>query len=234
MCETRRAGLGPKPTTFEDTRRNWPRSRRMSSWRTAPQPCARCCKRPARSRSCFRSPATWSAAVSLTAWRTQAATPPDSCRWNSASAESGLSCSGKSRQVLRGWRSFGMPRRVREPAIAVIQAMAPTLRMEVTPLNVRDADEIERGVTALARTANGGLIVAAGPSAGVYRDLVITLAAQHKLPAVYFGRYFVGAGGLISLGVDYIDQYQRAAGYVDRILKGEKPADLPVQAPTKY
>jgi putative tryptophan/tyrosine transport system substrate-binding protein len=117
---------------------------------------------------------------------------------------------------------------------AVIQAMASTLKMEVTPLNVRDADEIERGVTALARTANGGLIVAAGPSAGVYRDLVITLAAQHKLPAVYFGRYFVGAGGLISLGVDYIDQYQRAAGYVDRILKGEKPADLPVQAPTKY
>jgi putative ABC transport system substrate-binding protein len=117
---------------------------------------------------------------------------------------------------------------------AVIQAMAPTLRMEVTPLNVRDADEIERSVTALARTANVGLIVAAGGSAVVHRDLIITLAAQHKLPAVYFVRHFVGAGGLISLGIDYIDQYQRAAGYVDRILKGEKPSDLPVQAPTKY
>ena len=117
---------------------------------------------------------------------------------------------------------------------AVIQALAPTLRMEVTPLNVRDADEIEHGVKAFARTANVGLIVTAGGSASFHRDLIITLAAQHKIPAVYFGRHFVGAGGLISLGIDYIDQYQRAAGYVDRILKGEKPADLPVQAPTKY
>ena len=99
---------------------------------------------------------------------------------------------------------------------------------------MRDAGEIERAVAAFARSPNGGLIVTAGASAALHRDLIITLAARHKLPAVYSERSFVAAGGLISYGADYIDQYRRAAGYVDRILKGEKPADLPVQAPTKY
>ena len=99
---------------------------------------------------------------------------------------------------------------------------------------MRDAGEIERAVAAFARSPNGGLIVTASALAHVHRELIIALAARHKLPAVYPTRYFVTAGGLISYGPDLVDQYRRAAGYVDRILKGEKPADLPVQAPTKY
>jgi ABC-type uncharacterized transport system substrate-binding protein len=116
---------------------------------------------------------------------------------------------------------------------AVIQAMAPSLKVDVNPINVRDAPEIERAVAAFARSSNGGLIVTSG-RASVHRNLIVTLAARHKLPAVYYAQFFVTAGGLISYGADYIDQYRRAAGYVDRILKGEKPAELPVQAPTKY
>ena len=114
----------------------------------------------------------------------------------------------------------------------VIQAVAPSLGVEVNPLNVRDAGEIERAVAAFARTLNDGLIVTGGGLR--HRDLIIALAARHKLPAVYVERYFVAAGGLISYGPEYVDQYRRASGYVDRILKGEKPADLPVQALTKY
>ncbi len=112
--------------------------------------------------------------------------------------------------------------------------MAQSLRVEVNPVNLREAGEIERAITAFARSPNGGLIVTASASAFLHRDLIVTLAARHKLPAVYFERSFVSAGGLVSYGPDYIDQYRRAAGYVDRILKGEKPADLPVQAPTRY
>ena len=130
---------------------------------------------------------------------------------------------------------------LRDPAIpsgtgqfGAIQAMAPSLRVEVNPVNVRDAGEIERAIAAFARSANGGLIVPAGAAGISLRDLIVTLAAWHKLPAVYFERLFVTAGGLLSYGIDQIDQYRRAAGYVDRILKGEKPADLPVQAPTRY
>jgi ABC-type uncharacterized transport system substrate-binding protein len=115
-----------------------------------------------------------------------------------------------------------------------IQSAAPSLGVEVSPVNVRDAGEIERAVAAFARSSNGGLIVTVSALAVVHRDLIITLAARHKLPAVYYERNFVADGGLISYGPDYLDQYRRAAGYVDRILKGEKPADLPVQAPTKY
>ena len=117
---------------------------------------------------------------------------------------------------------------------AAIQAVAPSLGVEANPVNVRDAGEIERAVAAFARAPNGGLIVTASPAAALHRELIISLAARHKLPAVYFERPFVAAGGLISYGPDQIDMYRRAAGYVDRILKGEKPADLPVQAPTKY
>ena len=116
----------------------------------------------------------------------------------------------------------------------VIQAVAPSLRVEVSSFNKRDASEIERVVTAFARSPNGGLIVTAGGPAFLNRDLIIALAARHKLPAIYFDRAFVAAGGLLSYGPDRIDLYRRAAGYVDRILKGEKPADMPVQAPTKY
>jgi putative ABC transport system substrate-binding protein len=117
---------------------------------------------------------------------------------------------------------------------AVIQAMAPSLRVEVNPVNARDAGEIERAIAAFARSANGGLIVTGSALAALHRGLIVTLAARHKLPAVYFFRSFVAAGGLISYGADFVDQYRRAAGYVDRILRGEKPADLPVQGPTKY
>ena len=116
----------------------------------------------------------------------------------------------------------------------VIQAVAPSLRVEVTPVNMRDADEIERFLAAFARAPSGGLIVTASGPAYSYRDLIITLAARQKLPAVYFEHFFVAAGGLMSYGPDYLDQYRQAAGYVDRILKGEKPADLPIQAPTRY
>ena len=112
--------------------------------------------------------------------------------------------------------------------------MAPSLGVEVSPVNVRNASEIERGVAAISRGANGGLIVPAGGWAVRHRDLIISRAGQHKLPAVYYDRYFVTAGGLISYGPDLVDQYRQAAGYIDRILKGEKPADLPVQMPTKY
>jgi putative ABC transport system substrate-binding protein len=117
---------------------------------------------------------------------------------------------------------------------AVIQSVSRSVGVEVSPVNVRDAGEIERAITAFARTLNGGLIVTGSAFAEVHRALIVTLAARHKLPAVYFSRIFVAAGGLVSYGVDLIDQYRQAAGYVDRILKGEKPADLPVQAPTKY
>src|SRR5262249_30904640 len=113
------------------------------------------------------------------------------------------------------------------------RSVAPSLRVEVHPLKKRDAGEIERAVAAFAPVSNGGLIVTAGGPAQLHRDLIITLAARHKLPAVYFDRAFVAAGGLLSYGPDRIDMYRRAAGYIDRILKGEKPADLPVQAPTK-
>ena len=101
-------------------------------------------------------------------------------------------------------------------------------------MGVRDAGEIERAITAFARSSNGGLIVTGSPLTLVHRDLIITLAARHRLPAVYPFRYFATSGGLISYGPDTVDPFRRAAGYVDRILKGEKPADLPVQAPTKY
>ena len=115
-----------------------------------------------------------------------------------------------------------------------IQSAAPSLGVEATPVNVRDDGDIERDIAAFARLPNGGLIVTASALAAVHRDFLVTVAARHKLPAVYYERNFVAGGGLISYGPDLIDQYRRAAGYVDRILKGEKPADLPVQAPIKY
>jgi putative tryptophan/tyrosine transport system substrate-binding protein len=130
---------------------------------------------------------------------------------------------------------LGDPNTPTGPAqFGVIQAVAPMLRVEVSAFNKRDADEIERAITAFAQSPNGGLILTAGGPAFVHRDLIITLAARYKLPAIYFEHAFVAAGGLLSYGPDRIDMYRRAAGYVDRILKGGKPADLPVQAPTKY
>jgi putative tryptophan/tyrosine transport system substrate-binding protein len=116
----------------------------------------------------------------------------------------------------------------------VIQAVAPSLSVEAIAVNMRDAPEIERDVATFARSSNGGLVVTSSSLSRLHRNLIVTLAARHKLPAVYWDRFFVAAGGLISYGSDTIDMYRRAAGYVDRILKGAKPADLPVQAPTKY
>jgi len=117
---------------------------------------------------------------------------------------------------------------------AVMQAVAPSQGVEVTPVNMRDAGEIERSVEAFARTPNGGLIPTASAAGVRHRDLIIRLAAKHKLPTIYWERVFVAAGGLISYGADLVDEFRQAASYVDRILKGEKPIDLPVQAPTKY
>jgi putative tryptophan/tyrosine transport system substrate-binding protein len=130
---------------------------------------------------------------------------------------------------------------LRDPAItsgigqfAVIQSVAPSLGVEVSAINVRDAGEIEQAVTAFARSPNGGLILTASAWAVAHRELIIALAARHILPAVYYRRHFAARGGLISYGSDIVEQFRGAAGYVDRILKGAKPADLPVQAPTKY
>jgi putative ABC transport system substrate-binding protein len=117
---------------------------------------------------------------------------------------------------------------------AVIQASAPSVALEVSAINVRDAGEIEKAMNAFAQTANGGLIVTAGPGTLIHRDLIVALAARHRLPAIYFDRNFVSVGGLVSYGPRIIDHFRQAAGYVDRILKGEKPGDLPVQAPNKY
>jgi putative ABC transport system substrate-binding protein len=117
---------------------------------------------------------------------------------------------------------------------AAMQAVAPSLGVEVIPVNMRNAGEIEQSVETFARSPNGGLIPVGSAAVVLHRELILTLAARHKLPAVYWERFFVAAGGLMSYGPDLVDQFRQAAGYVDRILKGEKPADLPVQAPTKY
>jgi ABC-type uncharacterized transport system substrate-binding protein len=130
---------------------------------------------------------------------------------------------------------------IRDAAIAsgtgqwgALQSVAPSFGVELSPVNLLDAGEIERAVAAFARSPNSGVLVTASTLAVIHRELIVTLAARHKLPAVYFARYFVIGGALISYGPDTIDPHRRAAGYVDRIFKGEKPADLPVQAPTKY
>jgi putative ABC transport system substrate-binding protein len=130
---------------------------------------------------------------------------------------------------------------IRDPATAAqlgqvgaIQSVAPSLGIELRPVDAREAGEIERAVTTFARSGNGGLIVLSGSASLAHRELIIALAARERLPAVYSDRVFVNAGGLISYDPNRAEQYRRAAGYIDRVLKGEKPADLPVQAPTQY
>ena len=141
------------------------------------------------------------------------------------------------KEVVPGVKRVGV---LREPAAAaigqwaMIQAAAQPLGAELKPIDARDADELERSITAFARAPNGGLIVAVSAAALTHRDLIIALATRHRLPTVYSYRVFVTYGGLMTYGPDIPSQYRRAAGYVDRILKGEKPADLPVQNPTKY
>lgn len=117
---------------------------------------------------------------------------------------------------------------------SALQTVAPSLRVALRPINVLASSEIERTITDFAKTPNGGLVVTGSGLAVLHRDLIIGLAAKHNLPAIYYERFFTSSGGLLSYGPDYLDQYRQAAGYVDRILKGDKPADLPVQAPTKY
>jgi putative ABC transport system substrate-binding protein len=152
------------------------------------------------------------------------------------------SMSGKWLELLQGIAP-GVTRAavLRDSAVAsgigqfgAMQIVAPSFGVQLSPVDLRDADEIERAIAAFARSPNGGLIVPGAALGIVHRHLIATLAARHRLPAVYSGRAYVTAGGLISYAPDAIDQFRRAAGYVDRILKGEKPADLPVQAPTKY
>jgi putative ABC transport system substrate-binding protein len=141
-------------------------------------------------------------------------------------------------QIAPNVKRVGVLRDTANPAgiaqFGAIQSAAQSLGVEVSPVNVRDAGEIERAVAAFARPTNGGLVVTGSASASVHRDLIIALAAKYKLPAVYGNRYMVTDGGLLSYGADYIDQYRRTADYVDRILRGEKPAALPVQSPTKF
>jgi putative tryptophan/tyrosine transport system substrate-binding protein len=152
------------------------------------------------------------------------------------------SMSGKWLELLKEIAPRVTPAAVlRDPAVAsgigqfgAVQIVAPSLGVDLNPVDVRDAGEIERAVTAFAHAPNGGLIVTGSAAAIVHRELIATLAARHRLPAVYPARFSVTAGGLISYGPDLLDQFRRAAGYVDRILRGEKSADLPVQAPTKY
>ncbi len=142
------------------------------------------------------------------------------------------------KEVVPGLKRIGVLREPANPAgigqWAIIQTAAAAAGIEVSPLAVRDPGEIERGIASFAREPNGGLVVAVGSSTTLHRGAITASAARHQLPAVYPYRFFVTAGGLISYGPDLLGQYRRAAGYVDRILKGEKPADLPVQAPTKY
>jgi ABC-type uncharacterized transport system substrate-binding protein len=142
------------------------------------------------------------------------------------------------KQLITGLKRVAV---IRDPYIAAglgqwgaIQAVAPSLGLELNPINVDDAAKMEHAIAAFAAVSNGGMIVTGSGQAVIKRDLIIALAARHKLPAIYYERYFVAAGGLISYGPDFIDQFRKAASYVDRILKGERPADLPVQAPTKY
>jgi putative ABC transport system substrate-binding protein len=142
------------------------------------------------------------------------------------------------KQIMPGVRQAAVLRDAANPAgiaqFGAIRASATALGVDVSPINVRDAGEIERAIAAFARTANGGLVVTPSASEREHRDLIIALAARYKLPAVYGLRYSTTAGGLISYGPDLDDQFRRAASYVDRVLKGEKASDLPVQAPTKY
>jgi putative ABC transport system substrate-binding protein len=156
--------------------------------------------------------------------------------------QSEYSLSGKWAELLREIApSVTRAAVLRDPALtagigqfAVIQSVAPSVGLDVRPVNVREVAEIERGLAAFARLGLGGLIVTGSASSTIHRNRIVALAAQHKLPAVYSRRIFVEAGGLVSYGHNTLGQFQQAAGYIDRILKGEKPANLPVQAPTKY
>src|SRR5215813_10559106 len=199
-CGSSIVGARAMPNSSADTRRNWSRSRRTSSWLAGARSYRRCCRRLAPCRSCSRGPPIRLGPASSKAWRGRGATPPVLRFSNMASAVNG--------HVTRAAV-------IRDPALAAglgqwgaIQSVAPSLGVEVRPLGVRDAGEIERAVTAFARSSNGGLIVTGSTLAIVHRELITTLAARHRLPAVYNLRLFVTVGGLISYGPDSIDPYR--------------------------
>ena len=228
------AGLSARPTTFADTWLNWPRSRRMSSWPLAAHPWGRATDDP-------RYPIVFAQVVDpVGAGFVESLARPGGNATGFTQYEYGLSAKWLEllKQIAPGVTRAAI---LRDPGAtagigqwAAIQTVAPALGVELRPVDVRDPGEFERAVAAFARASNGGLIVTGSASATVHRQRIIVLAALHKLPAVYPFRTYVTDGGLISYGPDTIDQFRRAASYVDRILKGEKPADLPVQAPTKY
>src|SRR6516162_3037412 len=223
------------PTASADTRRSWSLSCPRSSWQLPARPCRGCYRRRVACPSCSRRPLIQSAPASSRASLIRAVT-------SLGSPISDYSIGGKFLELLKDIAPrvtrAAVLRDPRDPAgvgqWAAIQTAAPSFGVELRPVDVRDAGEIERGLTAMARSSNGGLIVTGSAPAAVHRDLIITLAARQQLPAIYPFRYFVVQGGLISYGADPVDQFRRAAGYVDRILRGEKPADMPVQNPTKY
>ncbi len=233
-CGSTPAGPPLVQPPFVHMRRNWSRSAPMSSWPMAPRPWGRCCRRHAQCQLCSRS------SLIIGAGFVDSLARPG----RNATGFMGFeySMGGKwlelLKQIAPGVMRVAVLRGTTSPSgiaqFGVIQAVAPSLRVEVTPVNMRDAGEIESSLAAFARAPSGGLIVTATAASNIYRDLIITLAARQKLPAVYYERSFVAGGGLISYGPDFVDQYRRAAGYVDRILKGEKPGDLPVQTPTKF
>src|SRR5215471_16453510 len=173
-------------------------------------------------------------AVSSTARPGRAATPPGSARPTIARARNGWSCSRRSRPRLRVAVLYHPRNPGGLPMFTAIQVMAPMPRVELSPAAVRDAAEIERAVAALASSPNGGLIMTRTTEVMAHHDLIVGLAARHRLPTIYPLRAFVKRGGLISYGNEVVTDYRLAAGYVDRILKGEKAADLPVQAPVKF
>src|SRR5262245_54130807 len=235
-CASKSGGPRPMPAKSVDMRPSWPRSHQTSSWRAAIRLRGHCCRRRAPCRSCSRLPPTRSVTATSTTWRGRAAMPPVSCRTNSALARTkwlellkeiapAVTRVAVLRDTTQGF-TISM--------FAAIQAVAPSLRVEVIPVNLRDAGEIEQSVETFARSPNGGLIPTPSGAALHHRDLIVKLAARYRLPAIYWDSFFAAAGGLLSYGPDYVNQFRQAAGYVDRILKREKPADLPVQAPTKY
>ena len=222
------------PIAIAGTLPSWWRSRRTSSWPLAARPWGRYDRRPAPCRSWGKT------SDPVGAGFVESLARPGGNVTGFLSYEYGMG--GKWLELLQQIAP-GVTRAavLRDPAIpsgtgqwGAIQSVAPSFGVELRPIDVHDAGEIERAVTAFARGSNGGLIVTGSTLSVFHRDLIVTLAARHKLPAVYFARFFVTGGGLISYGADTIDPHRQAAGYVDRILKGEKPADLPVQAPTKY
>ena len=176
-----------------------------------------------------------SAQVSSIACRVRAATPPVSPLLNWGCPSNGLELL---KEIAPKMTRAAVLRDAADATaigqFGAVKGAAPSFGVEISPIGVANAEEIERGITAFAREPNGGLIVLPVPTTVIHRTLIIKLAARHRLPAVYNSRYWIAEGGLVSYGPDVLDQYRRTAGYVDRILRGTKPADLPVQAPTKY